>query len=176
MRSRLWLLTAITALLVLEGLLKAWATQHLTPGVDRPLLPGLLHLGFTLNPGMAWGLLGGFTAPLALLRLTAGVVILAALLSGRVPAARTWPLGLLAAGALGNAVDGLARGAVVDYLTSPLLDLAARALTGRPFPIFNLSDILVCTGVAWLLFQSWQEQRRLPGTDPSPRPFLKENP
>nr|WP_256488083.1 signal peptidase II [Deinococcus sp. HSC-46F16] len=162
--------------MVLEGLLKAWAAQHLAPGVDRPLLPGLLHLGFTLNPGMAWGLLGSFTAPLALLRLTVGVVILAALLSGRVPTAHTWPLGLLAAGALGNAVDGLARGAVVDYLTSPLLDLAARPLIGRPFPIFNLSDILVCTGIAWLLFQSWQEQRRLPGTDPSLRPFLKENP
>nr|WP_274704800.1 signal peptidase II [Deinococcus geothermalis] len=150
----------IAALLALEGLLKAWAAANLTPGVDRVLLPGLLHLGFTLNPGMAWGLLGGFTAPLALLRLIVGLVIVAALLSGRLPRARRWPLALIAAGALGNAVDGLARGAVVDYLTSPLLDVVTLPLTGRPFPIFNLSDVLVCTGTLWLLLHAWQAERR----------------
>lgn len=150
----------IAALLTLEGLLKAWAAANLTPGVDRVLLPGLLHLGFTLNPGMAWGLLGGLTSPLAILRLLVGLVIVAGLLSGRLPAWHVWPLALVASGALGNAVDGLARGAVVDYLTAPLLDVVARPLTGRPFPIFNLSDVLVCTGTLWLLLHAWRTERR----------------
>ncbi|QBY07515.1 signal peptidase II (plasmid) [Deinococcus metallilatus] len=150
----------MAALLALEGGLKAWAAANLTPGVDRPLVPGLLHLGFTLNPGMAWGLLGGLTSPLALLRLLVGLGIVAGLLSGRLPTGRVWPLALIAAGALGNALDGLTRGAVVDYLTAPVLDVVARPLTGRPFPIFNLSDVLVCTGTLWLLLHARRMERR----------------
>lgn len=168
----------IAALLVIEGLLKAWAAANLTPGVDRVLLPGLLHLGFTLNPGMAWGLLGGLTAPLAILRLIVGLVIVAALMSGRLPRTRRWALALIAAGALGNAVDGLARGAVVDYLTSPLLSAAAVPLSGRPFPIFNLSDVLVCTGTFWLLLHAWQAERRPRASSADQRASAqtKENP
>ncbi|MEF2278276.1 signal peptidase II [Deinococcus sp. YIM 134068] len=175
MRPRLGLLVAVLGLLLIEGLLKAWALQHLTPGVDRPLLPGLLHLGFTLNPGMAWGMLGAFTAPLAILRLTVGLVLVAALLSGRVLHGRRWPLALIAAGALGNAVDGLARGAVIDYLTSPVLDAVSRALGGGRFPIFNLSDVLVCTGTVWLL-HAWQADRHAGHSASAPRATSKENP
>ena len=176
MRPRLWPLVAVIGLLALEGLLKAWAVQHLTPGVDRPLLPGLLHLDFTLNPGMAWGMLGTFTAPLAILRLTVGLVIVAALFSGRLPLGRRWPLALIAAGALGNAVDGLVRGAVVDYLTSPVLDGVSRALGGGRFPIFNLSDVLVCSGALWLLLHAWQAERRAGHSASAPRGTPKENP
>jgi len=150
----------IAALVTVEWVIKAWAVTSLSSGVDRALVPGVLHLGFTLNPGMAWGLLGSFSMPLAILRLVVGLGIVAALLAGRLPAGRTWPLALIAAGALGNAIDGLVRGAVVDYLTSPLLTLVARPLSGQPFPIFNLSDVLVCAGTVWLFVTAWQDDRR----------------
>ncbi|GAA5514995.1 lipoprotein signal peptidase [Deinococcus carri] len=168
----------IAALLGIEGLLKAWAVANLSPGVGRALLPGLLHLGFTLNPGMAWGLLGGLTAPLAALRLLVGLVIVAALLSGRVRLGWGWPLALIAAGALGNALDGLMRGAVVDYLTSPLLDSLTRPLTGETFPIFNLSDVLVFSGAAGLLLHAGWTERRAGRPTPDRRgpSQTKENP
>ncbi|MVN88924.1 signal peptidase II [Deinococcus sp. HMF7620] len=162
----------IALLLVGEGLLKAWAVQHLSPGIDRPLVPGVLHLGFTYNTGMAWGLLGSFAVPLAVLRLLVGVGLIGALVVKRVRPALIWPVALIAAGALGNALDGLARGAVVDYLTSPLLDRVSNILSSRPFPIFNLSDVLVCAGVAALLLVSWwrerRAQRQTPSTHPTP--------
>lgn len=180
-RSRGWPLAAILALLITEGLLKSWAVANLTPGVDRTLLPGVLHLDFTLNPGMAWGLLGSFPASLAVVRLLVGLVIVAALLSGRLPGGQRWPLALIAAGALGNALDGLARGAVVDYLTSPLLDAVSGTLGGGRFPIFNLSDVLVCAGVAGLLLSAgWRERQARRGRHPTPTsratPHIEENP
>lgn len=161
-------LVLVGALLVTELLLKAWAVEQLTPGVNRPLVPGLLHLGFTYNTGMAWGLLGSFTGALAILRLLVGLGLLVALFIRRVPAAMTWPVALIATGALGNALDGLMRGAVVDYLTSPLLDRASQLISSRPFPIFNLSDILVCVGVAALVAVSWWQGRRPVPSSPSP--------
>lgn len=160
MKGRILPVVMIVLLLVTEGLIKTWAVATLTPGTDRVLVPGLLHLGFTLNPGMAWGLLGGFSAPLGFLRLLAGLAIVTALLIGRLPPACRWPLALVAAGALGNALDGLMRGAVVDYLTMPTLDALSRVLSGRDFPIFNLSDMLVCTGTVWLLLASWKTGQR----------------
>jgi len=153
-------LLLVLALLVAEGLLKAWAVTTLESGVNRPLLPGVLHLGFTLNPGMAWGLLGGFAAPLAMLRVLVGLGLVGALGLGRVPRRWIWPLALIAAGALGNGLDGLMRGAVVDYLTSPLLDTVSRAVSREPFPVFNLSDVLVCAGTGALLILSWRQDRR----------------
>ncbi|GGR27177.1 lipoprotein signal peptidase [Deinococcus ruber] len=144
----------LLGLVLLETLIKLWAAAHLTPGSDRVLLPGVLHLGFTLNPGMAWGLLGGLSAPLAALRLLVGLGLLWALLTHRLQPAQRWPLVLVAAGALGNAVDGLTRGAVVDYLTSPLLDTVSMLLSRQAFPIFNVSDVLVSGGVLWLLVSS----------------------
>lgn len=153
-------LLLVLALLVAEGLLKAWAVTTLESGVNRPLLPGVLHLGFTLNPGMAWGLLGGFAAPLAMLRVLVGLGLVGALSLGRVPRRWIWPLALIAAGALGNGLDGLMRGAVVDYLTSPLLDTVSSAVSREPFPVFNLSDVLVCAGTGALLILSWRQDRR----------------
>lgn len=156
MMRRLLPVTLIVLLLVMEGLIKTWAVAALTPGTDRVLVPGLLHLGFTLNLGMAWGLLGGLPAPLGVLRLLVGLAIVTALLIGRLAPTYRWPLALIAAGALGNGLDGLIRGAVVDYLTMPTLDGVSTTLSGRDFPIFNLSDVLVCTGTVWLLLASWK--------------------
>lgn len=154
-------LLLVLALLVAEGLLKAWAVATLEPGVNRPLIPGLLHLGFTLNPGMAWGLLGGFAAPLAVLRVLVGTGLVGALSLGRVPHRWIWPLALIAAGALGNGLDGLMRGAVVDYLTSPVLDTVSRLVSKAPFPIFNLSDVLVCAGTGAFFVLAWRQDRRV---------------
>lgn len=170
----------LLGLLLLDLILKAWAVRTLPGLAPQPLIPGLLALGYTLNTGMAWGLLGGLTLPLAGLRLLVGAGILVALGLGRVPRGLQGPLALLAAGALGNAVDGLTRGAVVDYLTSPLLDRLSETLSGRPFPIFNLADVYVSAGVLWLLVQSgWTERRsRRPALPADPMPIhpSKETP
>ena len=52
-------------------------------------------------------------------------------------------LGLIIGGALGNAIDRLAHGAVVDYL-----DLHA---FGRHFFVFNIADAAINVGVALLI-------------------------
>jgi len=49
---------------------------------------------------------------------------------------------------------------VVDYLTMPSLDAVSSLLSGRDFPIFNLSDVLVSTGTVWLLWASWRAERK----------------
>lgn len=151
------------ALLLSDLLLKAWAAQNLANMPVRSVIPGVLNLTYTLNPGMAWGLLSGLTLPLAVLRLAVGLGLLLTLLRGRLHPSLAVSLALIAAGALGNALDGLTRGSVVDYLSSPLLDNFSQRLSAQPFPVFNLADVLVLLGVAGLFLTS---ARRTP-TPPS---------
>ncbi|WP_155300885.1 signal peptidase II [Deinococcus kurensis] len=139
------------ALLITDLLVKSWATQTLPAQPLQPIVPGLLNLTYTLNEGMAWGLLDTLPVPLAALRLLVGLVLIAVLVTFTHAPARALALSLIAAGALSNAIDGLTGGAVVDYLSSPLLDAAHRAITGRNFPIFNGADVLVLAGVLLLL-------------------------
>ncbi|MGM9319653.1 signal peptidase II [Deinococcus aquaticus] len=138
-------------LLFTELLVKSWATQTLPGYPPQPVIPGLLSLTYTLNEGMAWGLLNHLTWPLALLRLLVGLALLVNLAISAHTPRRSLALSFIAAGALSNATDGLTRGSVVDYLSSPLLDAVHRAVNGQNFPIFNGADVLVLAGVILLL-------------------------
>lgn len=141
----------IGALLTADLLVKSWASHTLPGRLPQPVVPELLSLTYTLNEGMAWGLLNQLTLPLALLRLLVGLALVVSLTKSAPPPGRALALSLIAAGALSNATDGLTRGAVVDYLSSPLLDTVHRAVNGQNFPIFNGADVLVLMGVVLLL-------------------------
>lgn len=146
----IWPLILTGALLTAELLIKSWATQNLPGQAPQTVVPGLLSLTYTLNQGMAWGLLDQLTRPLALLRLLVGIALMVNLARGGHPVPRSLALSFIAAGALSNATDGLTQGAVVDYLSSPFLDTLHRVLNGQNFPIFNGADVLVLAGIVLL--------------------------
>jgi signal peptidase II len=116
------------------------------PDVDPTPLTPFLDLTLRWNRGISFSLFArdSASAQVALLALTLAVVGLLTwwLFRSRslVPAAG---LGLIIGGALGNAVDRLAHGAVVDYL-----DLHA---FGRHFFVFNIADAAINVGVALLI-------------------------
>lgn len=110
-----------------------------------PLLPGL-DLALRFNRGVSFSLLRQDSALGAAL-LTAFSITVVGLLAvwlwrakSRLVAAG---IGLIVGGALGNATDRAAYGAVVDFL-----DLHA---FGRHFFVFNLADAAISAGVALLI-------------------------
>jgi signal peptidase II len=115
-------------------------------GVDaRPLAP-FLDLTLRWNRGISFSLFAGDypLGQMALLVLTLAAITLLAWWLFRsqsgLPAAA---LGLIIGGALGNAIDRVAHGAVVDYL-----DLHA---FGRHFFVFNVADAAINIGVVLLI-------------------------
>lgn len=147
----IWWPVLTGTLLITDLLVKSWATQTLPGQPVQSIVPGVLSLTYTLNEGMAWGFLDTLTLPLAVLRLLVGATLIFFLITRIHPPARALSLSLIAAGALSNATDGLTQGAVVDYLSSPLLDTLHRAVNGQNFPIFNGADVLVLAGVSLVL-------------------------
>lgn len=117
---------------------------------EAPVLIGPLALTCTRNPGAAMGVFGSWPESLRLpvvLGLT-GVVLLLLLplVANRVRPgrARQFGIALVIAGALGNLIDRVRHGAVVDFLTlNPQIS--------ERFPVFNLADVAVVVGALLLL-------------------------
>ena len=136
----------IPLLLAADQISKLWALRALEP-VPQPFLPGLF-LTLVHNTGVAFGLFKGNPFWLGVFSLAVGtalLVYLARVRSGWLP---TLALSLITAGALGNAIDRLGRGWVVDFL-----DIGPGL-----WPVFNLADSFVVVGVILLLLP-WGRSR-----------------
>lgn len=144
----------VPLLLTLDQVLKLWALENLSP-VPRPLLGDLLYLTLVQNTGAGFGLFQGKAFLLGWLSLLVGGFLLYLLARRRYPLWETLALSLIAAGALGNGIDRLGRGWVVDYL-----DLGTPIPLIASFPVFNLADICVTLGAALLLLGSFLAPRK----------------
>lgn len=128
----------ILALVGCDQLLKSWTVHHLALGESTAFLPGFMQLTRVHNYGAAWSSFSGKTAMLIVV--TAALMIAVAyLLIRRIV---RHPLGAAAAvlilgGGVGNIVDRIVHGYVVDMFDLLLFD----------YPVFNLADCFVVVGV-----------------------------
>jgi signal peptidase II len=173
MRSLALCLIALAALTALDLWTKAWAEQTLsrertrqvapacTPDADGSysmqrlradsivLVPDYLELRYAENCGAAFGLLDEAPRWLrVVVFMGAGIVAIAALLwmfaQGHGGKLFAVSVPLVASGALGNMIDRLRLGYVVDFIHFHIRD-------GFEWPTFNVADSTITVGVALLL-------------------------
>ena len=121
---------------------KFLVVNTMSPGESEPLLPPLLQLTRVHNYGAAWSSFSG--ARWLLIALTAaGMCAIAWLLVKivRHPLGQ-WSLAIILGGGIGNLIDRMAQGYVVDFIRFAFWDR---------FPTFNVADIAITVGVALLL-------------------------
>ena len=134
-------LTVAALLVGLDQWIKAWAAAGLTQRIS--VIPGLFYLTYLENTGAAFGIFQGQTLALAIVSMVILAALLFLLLSGKIShRLAIWGISLIVAGGVGNLIDRLARGFVIDYL-----DFSA--LFG--FPIFNFADCLVVIGTGLVI-------------------------
>ena len=116
---------------------KYYVVTHLALYESAPLLPGLVELDYIRNTGGGFSILSGHTWLLTLL--TAAVMVVVAVLLVR----RTfphplamWTLTAILGGGLGNLIDRVRLGYVVDMFNFQFMR----------YPVFNVADILVVCG------------------------------
>jgi len=126
-----------------------WVVAHaLHVGEVRSLIPGFFNLTHVTNRGAAFGLFANVSSPLGTILLvlfsTLALAVIGVLL-WRNPADRLSgvSLALLFGGALGNLLDRVRVGRVVDFLDFHL--------GGYHWPAFNLADSAIVLGAAGVM-------------------------
>lgn len=140
---QLIILLAIAALTALDQWFKYLAVVHLKEQPPFVLIDGVFELHYSENTGAAFGILQDHRWVFMSVTIIVMVFLLVLLLSGKF---RQYPLlnvsgVLIVAGGIGNLIDRIFNGYVVDFLYFKLIN----------FPIFNFADCCVVIGAVMLL-------------------------
>ncbi len=129
------------AIVAIDFLTKILAKTRLQPIGTIPLIEDVFHLTYVENRGAAFGILQDRRWFFVLIALIfAAVILFLAFKYRNKPKTLKLGLSFMAAGALGNTIDRVWQGYVVDFFDFRLID----------FPVFNIADIFVCIGAGLL--------------------------
>jgi signal peptidase II len=151
-----WLPLAVLVL-ALDQLSKAWIVRHMPYGGIRTLLP-VLDITLRYNRGAAWSMLDSASGwqrwLFSGLAVVVGIGLLVWLrrINGRTQKLLAVSLSLILAGALGNLIDRLLSGQVVDFILAHWHD--------AQFPAFNVADSAITVGAALMLLDAFSDGRR----------------
>jgi len=135
-------LIIVAFILFVDQVTKFLVVKNLSLHQSLPLIKGVLHLTLVHNRGAAFGLFKGLSIFFILAAALAVVLIYLNLkkLGWRKITLAVAGLSLILAGALGNLIDRLMLGYVIDFL-----DL-------RIWPVFNVADSAITIGAALLAY------------------------
>ena len=133
----------IAVLVLADQGLKYLATLYLANSAPITVIPHFLGLNYVLNAGAGFSILSGKVNLLIVVTSVALAAIAYFIFTKRFTDKwEEFSFVLILAGGLGNLIDRVVNGVVVDYLEFLFID----------FPIFNFADILICCGVALFAF------------------------
>ena len=134
------LLSAVLAFV--DQLLKIEMRNWLKSAGEIPLIGEALKLTYLENRGMAFGMMQGQKWLLVWVTAFVLLILSAAIMMGKIRKPATlFTTAVIIGGGVGNLIDRVYRGYVIDYINVSLID----------FPIFNFADICVTCGTIVLL-------------------------
>jgi signal peptidase II len=143
--------------IVADRVVKLWITHHFAPA-ERVHVLKVLDIILTYNTGAAFSFLADASGwqrwlfVLLALGVSAALIVWMRRLNAGVHGLLACGLALIVGGALGNMIDRLTTGRVVDFI---------HVHWGRAyFPAFNIADSAITIGAALLLLDAWRESRR----------------
>lgn len=164
-RRRACVLAALSALaaFAVDQATKWFALVHLWPPGWPVEVTGFFNLALGFNPGVTFGIGRGLglVAPWAVAAVTGLVLAVIAWMALRAPTrTEAAGYGLVLGGGVGNLLDRLRIGAVVDFL-----DLH---YAGWHWPAFNMADVAIVCGVLLLVSIGWRRAPPAPTEGISP--------
>ena len=142
----------------LDQLTKLWTLNNFSLYESREIIPGFFNLTYLMNKGAAFGFLSGVDAAwrhyfFLILASVALVLLVVAWFRMRDDHPFYGPaLLLIAGGAIGNVIDRVRLGAVVDFLDF--------YVAGHHWPAFNVADSAITVGVVIFLLANFLEERQ----------------
>lgn len=131
----------ILILTICDQLLKSWVASSIILGGSKQLIPGIIELTNLRNSGAAWSIFEGQQTFFTIITIVAIIVIGYFIWQYRKNIPMLIGLSLIMAGTIGNFIDRLRQGYVVDMFETTFIN----------FPIFNIADMCLTIGVIWLI-------------------------
>lgn len=128
-------------IIILDQIIKYYISSNMFVGQSIPIVPQIFHLTYILNPGAAFGILENQQWLFILIAIALIVVVI--YFYKRIKClAKLFQVGiaLLFGGAIGNMIDRIFIGKVVDYMDF------------RIWPVFNLADVAIVLGCVIVAF------------------------
>jgi len=123
---------------VLDRITKSLAETYLSERLSQPFILGFLDFRLVYNTGAAWGMLEGQRAIFVIIAsITVVAMFIYIAVSTKHAAFEIIALGLVTGGAIGNGIDRIMSGSVVDFIHTLFIE----------FPLFNLADCSITVGV-----------------------------
>jgi signal peptidase II len=119
-------------------------------GVFRDFLGIEFSLVYLHNTGAAWGVFSNFSTILFILRCCLVLGILGYIFRFSKTRKHNYPLSLVVGGAIGNIIDFVAYGHVIDMLHFKFWNYE--------YPVFNIADVAIFIGMVWLLVISFRSK------------------
>ncbi|MEN6564724.1 MAG: signal peptidase II [Veillonellales bacterium] len=133
----------LTAAMIIaaDQISKYYIQSHMLPGTSAPIIQDFFHITYVLNPGAAFGMLENKT----LFFIFVAIVLVLAVLYfyPKIPhkcSLLRLGIGLLTGGAIGNVIDRIHSGYVIDFFDF------------RIWPVFNIADIAIVCGVGIIIY------------------------
>ncbi len=140
----------IIAVIIFDRIVKHIVSSQMIVGETIPVIDGVFHITYVQNRGAAFSMMEGqwvFLILVPAVLMTAIAVALFIMRSKWDPLIKL-SLSFICGGGLGNLLDRIFRGYVVD-----MFDF-------RVFPVFNIADIFICIGCALLIMGVWFSERK----------------
>ena len=132
----------IVLIVLFDRLTKYLAEKELIDGSIANFIPGVVQFRYAENTGMAFSMLSGARWIFIAVTIVACVGVLYYMLSNRCKSLWLyWSLGVVVSGGIGNLVDRIVYGYVVDFIEPVFID----------FAVFNIADCAVTCGAVSLV-------------------------
>lgn len=157
-RKRWFALTILSFLVLFIDQASKYAIDRFTsPGSFHPVIPGILNIVHTTNPGVAFGLFADSASPMLAPLLIAFSIAVICLLLWLLATGRAggwlgeWGLALILGGAAGNVLDRAVRHSVIDFIDFHL--------GAYHWYTFNLADSAIVVGAALVVIELLRDWR-----------------
>ncbi len=140
--------------LILDQLSKFFVTSYLEYGIQNSIIPSFFSLTYIKNFGAAWGIFSNgtiFLAIISIIFLFFAIKYVLGLKNIKYMSAISY--GMLFGGVVGNLIDRLFRGHVVDFFSFQFFSY--------DFPVFNVADCFIVVSILIIVIEMIIEDKKV---------------
>ncbi len=167
-RLLLWPVIIFLAVIILDQITKVWAVAALSGRPPYQLWGTFVQFTLVYNEGGAMGTRFGSPVMYTIMALIILPILAWYLWIHRTQRAIAWPLAFMAAGAVGNLIDRIRLGKVVDFVDIDIPDIHLSFYQLDRFWTFNVADSAITCSLILLMIQLVFLQKGKPPTAPEP--------